>query len=79
MSTDRFYFEHKGTVKKSLSVKREWLDKVRSGAERRFKEPGLIVTFEGDQKPEEWVMVPMDVFKRLMDDASDAVQDGPKR
>ena len=64
LTTDDFLFEHKSTEKKSLSVKRDWLEKVSDGAAAKGLDPGLIITFE-DPK-EDWVCVPLAVFERIM-------------
>jgi hypothetical protein len=66
VSTPDFHLEHKRTDNASMSVSKEWLIKVREGARRVAKDPGLIVTFEKKGSPlEEWVMLPLDVFERL--------------
>lgn len=67
VSTPDFLFEHKRTVHDSMSVKLDWLFKVSEGARRVLKDPGLIVTFEREgHKPEDWVMIPLDVLERLL-------------
>ena len=61
-----FFIEHKRTVKQSISIKKDWLSKVTDGANRHQKEPALVVTFEEKMKPpEDWVMIPMELFERL--------------
>jgi hypothetical protein len=53
---------------KSVRVPREWLAKVSEGAHRRALTPGLVVTFEEPRgHAEDWLMLPLDVAKRLMD------------
>ena len=68
IATPTFHFEHKFTRADSLSVKQEWLKKVSDGAKMRFKDPGLIITFQDLQgHPEdEWVAMPLEVYERLM-------------
>lgn len=67
LTTAEFLFEHKRTEKGSLSVKREWLGKVREGARSKMKEPGLILTFErGREPPDDWILIPKAVFEKLM-------------
>jgi hypothetical protein len=68
IATPRFHFEHKFTRADSMSVKQEWLAKVEEGAKLRFKDPGLIVTFQDQygHPEDEWVAMPLDVFERLM-------------
>ncbi len=69
LGTKDFHLESKGTEKKSLAVTRVWLDKVREGAKRKGKDPGIILTFEAQKEPrcarEEWVLLPLEVFERL--------------
>jgi hypothetical protein len=66
VKTADFHLENKRTDKKSMSVQREWLNAVKAAAKRVMKEPGVILTFEGKlQAPEDWVMVPIEVFERL--------------
>lgn len=65
--TDDFLIEHKSTEKGSMSLKREWLNKVREGAERSARDPAVIITFDrGLQKHEDWVLLPRSVFDKLM-------------
>ena len=72
ITTPTFHFEHKFTRADSLSLKREWLGKVREGAKLHMKDPGMIFTFQDDKgKPsEEWVAMPLDVYERLIRKAS---------
>jgi hypothetical protein len=68
ITTSEFYFEHKRTEKKSMSLKKEWLDSIKQASRRGAKDPGVIITFESlrpSESDEDWVMVPMSVFKRL--------------
>ena len=72
--TDAFYLEHKRTDKKSLSVKREWLQKISQAALMKSRDPGVILTFEdtratgglGSKRNEDWALIPMSVLQRLM-------------
>jgi hypothetical protein len=62
--------EHKRVEPKTKSIRipREWLSKVSEGARRRLKVPAIVVTFEDAQGYEaDWLMVPLDTAKRLMD------------
>lgn len=67
LGTKDFHLESKRTVKDSLSLQKDWLKKVSEGARRVFKDPGVVITFDnGDRKPpEDWVLVPMEVFEKL--------------
>ena len=70
IATPEFHVEHKGTKKKSLSVKREWLDKVREGARKFGKDPALVLTFDDPAKPhkppEDWICLPVEVAQRIL-------------
>jgi len=67
VSTPDLLLEHKRTVRASLAVRREWLDKVREGAQRAMKEPGMVLTFEEPGKPpDDWILLPLAVAKRRM-------------
>lgn len=67
LKTPDFFIEHKMTVNESLSVKKAWLHKLELGAQRAGKDPGLCVTFESQdgRKQDDWMLLPMEVFKRL--------------
>lgn len=69
IATPDLHVEHKRTDKKSISVKREWLEKVREGAAKFGKHPALVITFEDPSKPysqpEDWIMVPLDVARQV--------------
>jgi hypothetical protein len=63
-----FLIEHKRTDNESMSIKKEWLAKVREGAASVLRDPAVIITFEtaGSTKPpEDWILLPLNVFKRL--------------
>jgi len=68
ISTPEFHIEHKFTDKKSIGLKKEWLDRVRDGAQRVAKDPMLIVTFDSNagRTSEDYAVVPMEVFERLL-------------
>lgn len=66
VQTPVLLIEHKRTDKQSMAVKKEWLDKVRAGAERVMRDPALILTFEHDGKVDDWIMLPLDVARRLL-------------
>lgn len=67
LKTKELHLEHKRTDAASMSVKREWLDKVSDGARRTAKDPGLLITFESQGKnAEDWIMIPLELFQRLM-------------
>lgn len=70
LATPEFLVEHKRTDNKSMSIKREWLDKVSEGAARVGKDPALVITFERPAKPgspaEDWILMPLDVARRVL-------------
>jgi hypothetical protein len=70
LSTPEFLVEHKRTDNKSMSIKRDWLDKVREGASRVGKDPALVITFERPAKPgcppEDWIILPLEVARRVL-------------
>lgn len=48
-----------------MSIKLEWLIKVKEGAKRVNKDPALVVCFENTKRVvEEWIAVPLDVAKQ---------------
>jgi hypothetical protein len=70
MTSETLHIEHKRVEPKTRSIRipREWLSKVTEGARRRAKTPGLVITFEAAQGHEaDWILLPLDVAKRLMD------------
>lgn len=67
VSIPDFHLEHKRTDAKSMSLQQEWLSKVSEGARRTGKDPGVVITFERTGKaPEDWALIPLDVFERLL-------------
>ena len=68
IATPEMHFEHKFTRDASISLKLEWLDKVKEGARKFHKDPGMIITFEDSHgKPkEEWAILPLTVFEQLI-------------
>jgi hypothetical protein len=66
LSTADFFIENKRSEKKSISVQKEWIDGIKESAKRTGKYPAVILTYETPRKPpEDWVMIPIDVFDRL--------------
>ena len=68
-----FTIEHKRTEKKSMSVKAEWLDKIRHRARMEGKSPCVILTYEklGIQADDDWAMIPLELFNRLKETLDD--------
>jgi hypothetical protein len=67
IATPNFWIEHKGTTTSTMSIKKAYCDKVREGARKNAKDPAVCFTFEtpNGRKKEDWVAVPLEVFKRL--------------
>ena len=66
LTNDDFLFEHKMTEAKSISLKRDWLEKVTEGARSKLKDPAMILTFEGNiRAPKDWVLIPLEIFETL--------------
>lgn len=78
ISTPIFHLEHKRTDNASLSLKKEWLDKVSDGAKRVGKDPGIVITFEDPVKGkvEDWVLVPIGVAQRRLGFGDGEVDEG---
>jgi hypothetical protein len=70
IGTPEFHIEQKSTEKKSMSIKREWLTKVREGARKFGKDPAVVITFTDEnspsKKPEDWICVPLEVAQRVL-------------
>jgi hypothetical protein len=67
---NRFRFENKATEKKSMSLKREWLEKISREAHGNQQVPLLTMQFmEGPNcRPYgAWVCLPESEFKRLLE------------
>lgn len=64
-----YWVEHKRTDTGTMSIKRDWWEKIRDGARQAARTPMLIVTFEKQSspssKPIDLVLLPLDVFERL--------------
>ncbi len=70
VATPEFHIEQKSTSKKSMSIQREWLDKVREGARKFGKDPAVVLTFVSPNKPaqgpEDWILMPVEVAQRVL-------------
>lgn len=65
--TPLLHVEHKRTDRESMSVKKEWLDKVSKGAARVDKTPALVLTFEERGKPpSDWILLPLEVAAKKL-------------
>jgi len=63
--------ESKATIHKSMSIKKSWLDKVRTEAAGHAKTPALSISFVDDNGSNrdfnsDWVAIPATVFKELI-------------
>lgn len=62
------HIEHKHTENASMSLKREWLEKVCQGARSQGKDPAVFITFDDAKSiPPDWALVPLDVLQRLLE------------
>lgn len=69
----KYLIEIKSTVKKSISIKREWFESLDENAMFTGKTGALILVFDAERQTvsmpyEEWVAVPLGVFERLTND-----------
>ena len=69
----QFRIECKSTVSKSLILKRGWLHKIAQEAQAYNQYPALTISFTDDRgqlatKADEWVLIPMSLFKELFND-----------
>ncbi len=67
-----YLIEHKATENRSLSLKYEWLSKITRLASSRGRRAALQISFvTADGRPvsgdASWVMVPVSVFRELVD------------
>lgn len=73
-SNDLLLAEHKYTDKASLSIKREWLEKVAIEALAVGKTPAFAFTFgvwtHEQLVPKDWIAVPASFLNRLMESKS---------
>ena len=69
LSLPDFWVEHKRTETGTMSIKREWWEKLLEGSRTAGREPALLVTFEKKaspfSKPLDLVLIPLDVFERM--------------
>jgi Holliday junction resolvase len=70
VATPEFHVEQKTTRKASMSLKREWLRKVKEGARKFGKDPAVVITFDDSTKPyeppEDWILMPVEVAQRVL-------------
>lgn len=64
-----FWIEHKRTDTGTMSIKREWWEKLVEGARAADREPALLVTFEKkaspSSKPVDLVLITLEAFERM--------------
>lgn len=69
MNKGRWRIEAKSTVKDSISLKLDWLEKIQREANEGGKFPALTVTFvTGDGRPRpagDWAMIPLWVLQEM--------------
>jgi hypothetical protein len=72
------HIEQKGTIRGSIAVRVEWLDRVTEEARARGRDPALILTFDrtGDVRfsaaaqhaSHDWMLLPLEVAERLLEE-----------
>jgi len=69
VKTQELLLECKRTDKASMSVKKEWLEKIAKEAVTYDRVPALSIEFDGMAKlvEKDWIMVPSSFLKYLMD------------
>lgn len=55
--------ECKSTEKKSLSIKRQWLEKITKEAHETLREP--LFSFQFNETPQKWICMREDLFERI--------------
>jgi len=68
IQTKDFQIEHKFTKHKSMAIQKEWLDGIRISAGASMKYPAVGVTFDLPEGsgPDDWVMIPLEVFEQII-------------
>jgi hypothetical protein len=62
-----FLIEHKRTRRTGYTLKQTELIKVRDGAERRSKDPMMVITFELERgRLDDWAVIPLKVLLRML-------------
>ncbi len=62
--------EKKSTEKRSISVKKDYLDKIERLAFENRRIPALVIEFETTKRsycPSQWAVIPLDLFKELIE------------
>lgn len=67
--SEHFLVECKRTEHASLSLKKEWLDKISAEAATEGREPALAIEIAGGalsaHGEREWIMIPLRIFRKL--------------
>ena len=68
VKSDDYAMELKITDKKSIGLKLEWLEKIVQKANDRGKIPMMVLSYKKAEfpTPADWVVIPMDLFKKVM-------------
>jgi hypothetical protein len=67
VESPEFLIEHKRTRRSGYTLKQSELLKVREGAERRTKDPMMVITFELErQRLDDWAVIPLKVLLKLL-------------
>jgi len=67
ITTETHSVEHKRTKHKSISLKQEWLDKIKEVAYLEQRSPMLVLTFESTG--EDWVVMPLADYLKVQEKA----------
>ena len=68
--SDFLLIEKKSTVNKSISLKKDHLDKIECIAFENRRTPALVVEFETTKRsfrPSQWAVIPLDFLKELLE------------
>lgn len=65
VTTKEEVIEIKRTEKKSISLKKEWLDIIVETANNAMKNPLVIITFQDGADEDDWALIPLKDFKIL--------------
>jgi len=76
-TVDQFKIENKATIHESLSIKRDWLLKIKQESKEIGKVPALAIQYvDGQGTPKKngsWVMVEESVFAQLIENQNEII------
>lgn len=63
---------------KSYAISRSTLEKVTDGSNRSHRYPAMVITFEkATRHAKDWIMIPLDVARKLMPSLQDQIDADP--